>query len=55
VIVLLSWVFVVTRLVHAGVFVTSNDLKARSLAWFAGVLVLLAMWLYFALKILLLI
>ena len=35
VIVLLSWVFVVTRLVHAGVFVTSNDLKARSLAWFA--------------------
>ena len=28
---------------------------SRSLAWFAGVLVLFAMWLYFALKILLLI
>ena len=55
VIVLLSWVFVVTRFVHAGIFVTSNDLKQRSLAWFAGVLVLFAMWLYFALKILLLI
>jgi hypothetical protein len=55
VIVLLSWVFVVTRLAHAGIFVTSNDLNQRSLAWFAGVLVLLAMWLYFALKILLLI
>ena len=55
VIVLLSWVFVVTRLVHAGVFVTSNNLNRRSLAWFAGALVLLAMWLYFALKILLLI
>jgi hypothetical protein len=55
VIVLLSWVFVVCRFAHAGVFVTSNDLKARSLAWFAGVLVLFAMWLYFALKILLLI
>jgi hypothetical protein len=55
VIVLLSWVFVVTRFVHAGVFVTSNDLGRRSLAWLAGVLVLLAMWLYFALKILLLI
>jgi len=55
VIVLLSWVFVVTRLVHAGIFVTSNDFQQRSLAWFAGVLVLLAMWLYFALKILLLI
>ncbi len=55
VIVLLSWVFVVTRFAHAGIFVSSNDLKQRSLAWFAGVLVLFAMWLYFALSILLLI
>ena len=55
VIVLLSWVFVLTRFVHAGVFVTSNDIRHRSLAWFAGVLVLFAMWLYFALRILLLI
>lgn len=55
VIVLLSWVFVVTRFIHAGIFVTSNDLNRRSLAWFAGVLVLLAMWLYFALRIMLLI
>jgi hypothetical protein len=55
VIVLLSWLFVAARLVHAGIFVSSNDLNQRSLAWFAGVLVLLVMWLYFALKILLLI
>lgn len=54
-IVLMSWVFVVTRFLHAGIFVTSNDVRTRSLAWFAGVLVLLAMWLYFALKMLLLI
>jgi hypothetical protein len=54
-IVLMSWVFVVTRFAHAGIFVTSNDLNRRSLAWFAGVLVLFAMWIYFALKILLLI
>jgi hypothetical protein len=54
-IVLMSWVFVVTRFAHAGIFVTSNDVRRRSLAWFAGVLVLLAMWLYFALRILLLI
>jgi hypothetical protein len=54
-IVLMSWVFVVTRFVHAGIFVTSNDLNRRSLAWFAGALVLFAMWIYFALKILLLI
>ena len=51
VIILLSWVFVVTRLVHAGIFVNSNDLGQRSMAWFAGVLVLLAMWIYFALQI----
>jgi hypothetical protein len=50
--VLLSWVFVVTRFAHAGIFVTSNDVRTRSLAWFAGVLVLFAMWLYFAIKIL---
>jgi hypothetical protein len=55
VIVLLSWVFVVTRFAHAGIFVTSNNVQRRSLAWFAGVLVLLAMWLYFALRTLLLI
>jgi hypothetical protein len=54
-IVLMSWVFVVTRFAHAGIFVTSNDLKQRSLVWFAGVLVLFAMWIYFALRILLLI
>jgi hypothetical protein len=54
IIVMLSWVFVVTRFVHAGIFVTSNDVRTRSLAWFAGVIVLFVMWLYFALKILLL-
>jgi hypothetical protein len=55
IIVVLSWVFVVTRFVHAGIFVTSNDLGRRSLAWFAGVVVLFIMWVYFALRILLLI
>ena len=54
-IVLMSWVFVVIRFAHAGVFVTSNDLGQRSNVWLAGVLVLLAMWIYFALRMLLLI
>jgi hypothetical protein len=54
-IVLMSWVFVVTRFLHAGIFVTSNNVQQRGMVWFAGVLVLLAMWIYFALKILLLI
>lgn len=54
-IVLMSWVFVVTRFLHAGIFTTSNDVRQRGLVWFAGVLVLLAMWIYFALQMLLLI
>ena len=54
-IVLMSWVFVVTRFLHAGIFVTSNDVRQRGLVWFSGVLALLAMWIYFALKMLLLI
>src|ERR1700676_4352743 len=32
-IVLMSWVFVVTRFAHAGIFVTSNDVQKRSLVW----------------------
>jgi hypothetical protein len=35
--------------------VSSNDLNRRSLAWLAGVAMLLAMWIYFALRIFLLI
>jgi hypothetical protein len=53
VIVVLSWVFVVTRFVHAGIFVTSNNVPQRGMAWFAGVVVLMVMWIYFALRILL--
>ena len=52
-IVLLSWVFVVTRFVNAGLL-RGADGRQRSLAWTASALVLLAMWLYFALKMLLL-
>jgi hypothetical protein len=55
VIVMLSWIFVVCRFAHAGLIVGSREGGERSMAWLASVLVLLAMWLYFALKILLLI
>ncbi|MDB5618373.1 MAPEG family protein [Tardiphaga sp.] len=50
--VCLSWVFVVTRFLHAGIYIAGNS---RSQAWLAGALVLLAMWFYFALRMLLLI
>ena len=52
IIVVLSWIFVITRLVHAWIFVTSNNVRQRSLAWFAGVLAVLIMWIWFAISML---
>ncbi|WP_430912086.1 MAPEG family protein [Methylobacterium sp. sgz302541] len=51
--VVLAWVFVATRVVHAGVFVTSNHVPTRFRAYMAGVLVLGVMWIVFAVRILL--
>ena len=51
--VLLAWVFVVTRLVHAGIFTTSNTVLYRGQAYAAGVIVLFIMWVMFAIEILL--
>ena len=53
-IVLLSWVFVIAWIVSTEVVSAIGD-NRRSLARAAGALVLLAMWVYFALRILLLI
>lgn len=53
VIVLLSWLFVALRIAHAFVFVTNNNVPRRGLIWLAGALVLAAMWLYFAVRMLL--
>jgi hypothetical protein len=50
--VVLSWMFVTTRLVHAGIHVTSNDMRTRFAAFAAGALILLIMWIIFALRIL---
>jgi hypothetical protein len=51
VIVLLSWVYVVLRYLHAGIYTTSNDLRYRFGTFAASAMVLLAMWVYFALKL----
>lgn len=50
--VVLAWLFVATRLVHAWIFTTTNNITHRFYAFVAGVLVLLAMWLIFAVRIL---
>ncbi|KZD24279.1 hypothetical protein [Tardiphaga robiniae] len=51
VLVCLSWIFVIARFVSAGFIAGSRG----SQAWLASALVLLAMWFYFALRMLLLI
>ncbi len=51
--VILAWVFVISRIVHAGVFVTSNSLGLRFAAYAIGAIALVVMWVLFALSILL--
>ncbi|HEY9211217.1 MAG TPA: MAPEG family protein [Ancylobacter sp.] len=50
--VVLSWVFVLSRIGHAFVHVTSNNVRLRFPLYSLGVLVLLIMWVLFALAIL---
>jgi hypothetical protein len=50
--VLLSWVFVVLRVLHALVIVTSNRIQHRFGIFAASVLVLMIMWIIFAIRIL---
>lgn len=51
--VILEWLFVASRIAHAVVFVTSNHVPTRGLAYIAGSLLLLLMWVMFAFNILL--
>ncbi len=50
--VVMEWLFVLTRLGHAFIFTTSNDLKQRGMAFGIGGLLLLIMWIIFAVRIL---
>ena len=49
--VLLAWIFVILRIVHAAIHVTSNHLLRRFLAFAAGSVVLAAMWASFLWRI----
>jgi hypothetical protein len=51
--VVLAWVFVLCRIVHAWVHVTSNNLRLRGGFFGIGALVLLIMWLIFIVRIML--
>jgi hypothetical protein len=47
----LAWAFVATRLFHALIHVTTNHMGRRFYAFFAGSMVLLAMWILFTLDL----
>ena len=51
--VIMSWIFVVTRILHAFVHVSSNNLRARFTMFLIGAIVLLIMWIIFAVRIML--
>jgi hypothetical protein len=50
--VALSWVFVISRIVHAAIHTTSNVVIQRFSAYTVGALALLIMWVVFAIRIL---
>ncbi|MGA8157165.1 MAG: MAPEG family protein [Rhodoplanes sp.] len=51
--VVLAWVFVLLRLVHASIHVTNNEVRRRGLTFIAATTVLMVMWAIFMLRILL--
>src|SRR6476646_3388482 len=51
--VVMSWIFVISRIAHAWVHTTTNYVPNRFYAFAAGVFVLILMWVIFAVRILL--
>ena len=49
--VAMSWLFVTTRLVHAGIYTTSNRVQQRFTVFLIGALILMLMWILFAMRI----
>ena len=51
--VVLAWVFVLSRMVHAYIHVTSNQVMQRGAVYGIGAIVLIVMWVIFMIRILL--
>jgi hypothetical protein len=49
--VLLSWLFVISRYIHAVIHTTTNRVSRRGIVYGFGVLVVLALWLELALRL----
>jgi hypothetical protein len=50
--VVMSWMFVASRLVHAAIHTTSNKVPLRFQAFVVGVLILAAMWVILGIRVL---
>jgi hypothetical protein len=50
--VIMSWVFVIFRIVHAGIHTTSNVVRHRFYAYAVAAIILLIMWIIFAVRVL---
>jgi hypothetical protein len=50
--VIMSWIFVISRIVHAFIHTSDNNITRRFYAFAVGVIVLLLMWIIFAVRIL---
>jgi hypothetical protein len=50
--VIMSWIFVVLRIIHAYIHTTSNHVGQRFYAFLAANIVLLVMWIIFAVRVL---
>jgi hypothetical protein len=51
--VVLAWLFVILRVVHAAIHITHNRVMRRGLTFGIGALVLIVMWIILAIRILL--
>jgi hypothetical protein len=49
--VVMAWIFVLLRIVHAAIHVTSNHVLRRFQAFAVGAVVLLLMWVIFAVRV----
>jgi hypothetical protein len=50
--VILAWIYVALRLVHAFIHVTENNLRRRGMVFITGAVVLCVMWIVFAFRLL---
>jgi hypothetical protein len=49
--VVLAWLFVASRFVHAAIHLGSNKVRRRGLAFMVGVAILAVMWIWFGLRL----